>query len=121
MEKDKAPIVEEPVHGSFELIKRPALKLDVERYQKMLDSTDLNEEEKQDFLETVWSIVIGFVDLGFEIHPLQQVNSDGCGQELDLSSFLASDVVSLKKTIAQNQFTKAADPILELKAERKET
>ncbi len=118
MEKDKAPIIEDPTDRSSELITRPALKLDVERYRKMLDSTDLSEDEKQDFLETVWSIVIGFVDLGFEIHPLQQVDPGGCGQEIDLSSFLASDVVSSKKGHPKTQFAEAADHSTDDGAER---
>lgn len=100
---------------------RPALIFDVERYQKMLDKSDLPEEEKRAFLETLWSVIVGFVDLGFEVHPLQQTGSKACGQDLDLSAFMASDVLSSQETIAQINFTNAADPIDEPTAERKES
>jgi len=88
---------------------RPALKLDVERYEKMLNDCDLTEEQRQEFLETIWTIIVGFVDLGFDIHPVQQVISDGCGQDLDLTSFMAENVISSIKGLPQKQFTDAAD------------
>lgn len=53
--------------------KRTALTLDVDYYQSFLDDTELPEHKKQELIEALWSIVIGFVDLGFGIHPLQQV------------------------------------------------
>ncbi len=102
-------------------VTRPRLVFDVERYQKMLDKSDLTEAEKTAFLETLWSVVVGLVDLGFEIHPLQQSGSEACGQDLDLSAFMASGVISSNKTIAQNNFTHAADPIDGPTAERKES
>ncbi len=36
----------------------------------------MSEEEKRLFLETLWSILMQFVDLGFGIHPVQ----NGCGK-----------------------------------------
>ncbi|MCF6301874.1 MAG: hypothetical protein L3J13_01510 [Devosiaceae bacterium] len=109
MKKDKAPTMidenkPEPVSTT-----RPALKLDVERYEEMLNDCDLTEEQRQEFLETIWSIIVGFVDLGFDIHPLQQADPDGCGQDLDLSLFMAENVISSKKGIPKKQFTDAAD------------
>jgi len=88
---------------------RPALKLDVERYEKMLNDCDLTEEQRQEFLETIWTIIVGFVDLGYDIHPLQQASSEECGQDLDLTSFMAENVISSKKGLPQKQFTDAAD------------
>lgn len=52
------------------------LTLDVEYYQAILDSDDIPEEKKRELIETLWQIVVSFVDLGFGIHPLQQA-SDG--------------------------------------------
>jgi len=109
MTKNKAPTMIDQNKPEAVSTTRPALKLDVERYEEMLKSCDLTEEQRQDFLETIWSIIVGFVDLGFDIHPLQQADPDGCGQDLDLTSFMASDVVSSKKGLPQKQFTDAAD------------
>ncbi len=52
---------------------RRALSLDVDYYQSFLDDTDIPDDKKQELIEALWSIVIGFVDMGFGIHPLQQL------------------------------------------------
>ena len=95
----------------------PSLTIDYALYQKYLDNSDLTEAQKSDYLDTLWSIIVSFVDLGFGVHPLQQA----CEQELDLTSLMATDVVSSRKGLSQNQFTDAADPIVKLAAERKES
>ncbi len=48
------------------------LTLDVEYYQSFLDDVDISDEQKSELIETLWNIVVQFVDLGFGIHPLQQ-------------------------------------------------
>lgn len=48
------------------------LTLDVSLYEKHLADSDMTQEQKQEFLEALWTIIVGFVDLGFGIHPLQQ-------------------------------------------------
>lgn len=50
----------------------PALEFDAQEFWHFVEELDLNDEEKHDYLETVWSIIVGFVDLGFGIHPIQQ-------------------------------------------------
>lgn len=71
------------------------LTLDVARYEAMLDDPGLSEEQRREFLETLWSIIVSFVDLGYGIHPLQQSASggvDGIDAKLALES---SNLVSL--------------------------
>ncbi len=109
MTKDKAPTMIEQNKPDVIPTTRPALKLDVERYEKMLNDCDLTEEQRQEFLETIWTIIVGFVDLGFDIHPLQQADVQGCAQDINLTSFMANNVVSSKKGLPQKQFTDAAD------------
>ncbi|MEM7619880.1 MAG: hypothetical protein AAF228_05375 [Pseudomonadota bacterium] len=41
-----------------------------------MDDTDISDEKKRELIETLWNIIISFVDLGFGIHPLQQANAD---------------------------------------------
>ena len=55
-------------------IKPKNLTLDVDFYQSFLDDKNIPEDRKRELIETLWSIVVSFVDLGFGIHPLQQVN-----------------------------------------------
>ncbi len=77
-----------------------ALSIDWELYGKYLDESDLTEEQKREFIETLWSIVVSFVDLGFGVHPLQQVPpSTHCEQNTDLAEFLtkkSADVLNSK-------------------------
>ncbi len=49
----------------------------MKKYQALLDEPGLSEEQKEEFLRALWSIVVTFVELGFGVHPLQEV----CGQD----------------------------------------
>lgn len=99
---------------------KPALTIDYALYEKHLDECDLTDEQKQEFLDTLWSVIVGFVDLGFGVHPLQQAAPNVCGQEIDLSGFMASDVVSSVKSIPTNEFETAAAGNKAKPRERKE-
>ena len=57
------------------------LELDLARYEAMLDDQDMSEEDKQALIEALWSVVVSFVEMGFNVHPIQQALEDkGCGQ-----------------------------------------
>ncbi|MEI4233003.1 hypothetical protein [Roseovarius sp. D22-M7] len=53
------------------------LSIDVERYQHLLDKPGLSAEQKDQFLEALWSIIVAFVDYGYNVHPAQEV----CGKD----------------------------------------
>lgn len=72
----------------FRASARPILTVDVEKYQSWLDGSDLSQEQKEEFLQALWSIVVSFVELGFGVHPLQEI----CGQD-DLDSLEAPTAV----------------------------
>ena len=57
--------------------KRKALTLDVNYYQSFLDDTDIPEDKKRELIETLWSIVVSFVDMGFGVHPVQLAKQAG--------------------------------------------
>ena len=63
----------------------PKLSIDWELYGQYLEESDLNDTQKKELIETLWSIVVTFVDLGFGIEPTQQ----------------AMDAGKLQKTLAQ--------------------
>lgn len=52
---------------------RHALTFDAHEYCHFLTDCDWSEEQKLEFVATLWQIIIGFVDLGFDLHPVQQV------------------------------------------------
>lgn len=68
--------METTISDAFDAAARPVVTVDVERYQAYLDSSDMTPDQKRAFLEALWSIITAFVDLGFGVHPLQEV----CGQ-----------------------------------------
>lgn len=82
----------------------PGLGIDIDYYQSMLDDADIPEDKKREFVETLWSIVVQFVDLGFGIHPLQQANDQP--QENQALARL------IEKT-AREEFNSKKDTILE--------
>ncbi|NVK20603.1 MAG: hypothetical protein HWE30_18075 [Methylocystaceae bacterium] len=55
---------------------KKTLSIDVERYQNMLDEPGLTEDQKRQAIEALWSIIIAFVELGYGVHPAQEV----CGK-----------------------------------------
>ena len=63
--------------AEFEKTAQPIVTVDVEKYQAWLDGANLSAKQKEEFLQALWSIVVMFVDLGFGVHPLQEV----CGQD----------------------------------------
>lgn len=50
----------------------PALELDSAHYQQFLDDADITDAQKRELIETLWTIVIQFVDLGFGIEATQR-------------------------------------------------
>ena len=50
-----------------------ALTIDYALYDEFLKDPDLSEDQRREFLDILWNIIVNFVDIGFGIHPLQQV------------------------------------------------
>lgn len=55
---------------------KKTLLIDVARYQHLLDESGLSDTQKEEVLKSLWAIMIGFVDLGFTIQPLEE----SCGK-----------------------------------------
>ena len=61
----------------FDASAKPYLTVDAERYQAYLEGTEMTNAQKEEFLQSMWQIIVSFVELGFDVHPLQEV----CGKE----------------------------------------
>jgi len=73
----------------------------------MLANSDMSDEEKREFLDAIWAIVVCAVDLGFGVHPLQQA----CESRLkvdDICHLNAADVVTSKSRPTIQTFENAA-------------
>ena len=81
----------------------PTLTVDWEAYAAMLDESDWTEDQKRELVETLWSIVVAFVDLGFGVHPAQQA----CGEHPNSDEFDISDMVSLSPSPEHNEQAEA--------------
>jgi hypothetical protein len=58
------------------------LPLDVQKYQSHVQDFDLTEEQKTELLETLWSIMTTFVDLGFGVDSVQYLIRERCPDSL---------------------------------------
>ena len=74
----------------------PSVAIDWDRCMALLEDSEMDDAQKQKFIETVWSIVLAFVDLGFGLYPIQQ----SCGQDLSLDELNGVDVVALLEVSA---------------------
>lgn len=54
------------------------MSLDVEKYRHYLDGYDISEEDKAALIQSMWTILEGFVDHAFGRHPIQH-----CGRALE--------------------------------------
>lgn len=90
-----------PLFSSGE--EKPAISVDWALYASCLEDPDVCEDDKRAFVESLFSIVLCFVDLGFKLHPLQQGSareaissadaSAACGQGAELRQFIAGEVL----------------------------
>ncbi len=60
-----------------------SLPLDVKKYQHHTEVFDLTEEQRIELLQTIWSIMAAFVDLGFGVDAVQYIFRDNCPISLD--------------------------------------
>ncbi len=56
--------------------KKKILTLDIDYYQGFLDDMDIPADKKRELVETLWGIVVNFVDMGFGVHPVQLASAD---------------------------------------------
>ncbi|MGH1354108.1 MAG: hypothetical protein ACRBBS_03390 [Thalassovita sp.] len=71
---------------------RPSLRFDVNDWLPYIEDENATFEQKVESIETLWSIVIGFVDLGWDIKSV----NESCGDDADLYTLLTSGMVGLE-------------------------
>ncbi|WP_339636220.1 hypothetical protein [uncultured Sulfitobacter sp.] len=70
------PSLKNDVHlgGGKEFAKRSqSVKIDIKKYQDMIDHPGLSADERRQIVDALWSMMVMFVDLGFN---LQDASSD---------------------------------------------
>lgn len=91
---------------------KPSLGIDTAKYQAYLDDPSLSEAQKEEIVQALWSIIVAFVDLGFGVHPLQEVlGQEACGKlgaTLDVQGNKDSNE-SKPVNILSKEFERASD------------
>lgn len=76
MDGTEATTLVEQFASASRTVSKKALLIDVARYQHLLDESGLSDTQKEEFLKSLWAIMISFVDLGFTVQPLEE----SCGK-----------------------------------------
>ncbi|SLN56756.1 hypothetical protein TRL7639_03053 [Falsiruegeria litorea R37] len=71
---------------------QPTLRFDVNDWLPYIEDENASYEQKIELIETLWAIVIGFVDLGWDIKSV----NESCGEDADLYTLLTSGMVDLE-------------------------
>lgn len=70
------------ISETFTASAQRVITVDVARYDEYLRDSGMSPEQKEEFLRAMLSIVLTFVELGFGVHPLQQVGElEPCGKD----------------------------------------
>ncbi|WP_420412227.1 hypothetical protein [Roseibium sp.] len=96
---------------------RIVLHVDYEKYMYFLEDETLSSEQKQEFIETIWSTLLDFVDLGFVIHPMPQVIDGLEANYIDENAEITEDKDHSDKEF-HDEFDKSADDHNNRSAER---
>ena len=82
----------------------PTMRFDWQDWLPYFEDTNIPDNQKQELIETLWALVLSFVDLGFEV----SANPENCGESLDLKAVLEAAVVNSKASPA-NDFNVEAE------------
>ncbi len=55
---------------------RPTVDIDVDSYQSMIDDPGVSEARKRELIAIIGRIVVQFIDIGFDVHPVQLATAD---------------------------------------------
>ncbi len=97
----------QPTEGNTDDPDRPpGLSIDWQLYEHYLEDSSLSDEDKRALIETLWSIMVSFVDLGFRISPTREI----CGEIDPLAALAKKSIGSVIKLENTNKkFNEAAD------------
>ena len=93
----------------------PALVIDWELYGQYLADSDLSEADKRLLIETLWSIMVSFVDLGFSLSPV----AESCGLVEGETTEAGSVVLDCEAITATRAFEGAAADVMASSSERR--
>jgi hypothetical protein len=99
---------------------RPVITFDYSLYDHYLEDTGLSEDQKREFLEIMWALIVEIMSLGFDVHPVQQAQA-ACGKLSESRANLATprkNKVKSKDQFLETDFIDAANGSARRAAER---
>ena len=85
------------------------LTIDIARYEHFLQNSNLNQVEKEQWLNDLWSVICSFIQMGCEVQPIQQVKQS-CGKEEETFSASAQgDSLGVELETVIEAFATACD------------
>lgn len=69
------------------------LEFDVEKYNAYVAEMNLTKEEEEQLLKALWDIMMAFVDMGFGIHPVQEISPKKATKTKENCGFPAESVL----------------------------
>lgn len=70
-----------------------AVTVDYDFYARFLEDADLTEDQKREFLQSLWNVIVEFVSLGFGVHPAQQAQIN-CGEPTNSAAESAPQILN---------------------------
>lgn len=55
---------------------RPSLSIDWKLSAEYFDDTNLTDDEKREFIQAIWYIMVSFVDLGFDVKSPVRIDTE---------------------------------------------
>ena len=99
-----------PIHERDPTPPKLAIHFDAREFAHFLAEVDATEAQKLEYIETLWTIVLQFIDMGFGIHPIQQA----CGQFDEATALCGgadSDMVELPHSDFCKDFERVGKPL----------
>ena len=98
----------------------PTLEIDFSPYRPFLEDANASDEDKQELLEALWSIIWSFAQLGYGVHPVSQAKAAkdrlgiACGQIAEStaqSPAAMPSVVEYNSDLLMGEFDAAAERV----------
>ena len=99
-------------NGNDEERDRLSNEVDYEKYVHFLEAADWSEDQKREYAQMIWNIIVDFVSLGFGVHPVQQARKDCISANKTPSNavLFAQEMVEFQDNTLKEKYKRAADP-----------
>ena len=90
---------------------RPVITVDYDLYAHHFENSGLSEDEKREYLKSLWNLIVEVISLGYGVHPVQQAQN-ACGKLLETPAnppILSANAVEWLDQNKADVFNGAAD------------